>query len=481
MKPTGKSKAEQRTNPLQMAMYFVVAAAVVALLYVLYTVNRDAARDKLQISYASELRVLSQEIAKNAAEAADGKADAFEQLKRSRDEYQRLWNYLSKGDPNQDLPPLELELMPAAQKSWDTVKDSADQILAAQETVLTLHEVAKTLNDTIPQMQVEYDDIVQILLENGAPADQVAIAQRQSLLAERIVQSVNKVLAGGEDAVTAADRFGRDVELFGRVLNGMLEGNEVMGITKVEDEDAIYGLEAVVELFDFVKQNVDTILDNSPELFRVREAANTIFTTSQDLLDELTQLNQAVQAQAENRLVSDEMGYVLLLIIIAAIGVIGYTSNREARKRFEAEAAQNEQNQNAILRLLDELADLADGDLTTEATVTEDFTGAIADSINFAIDQMRQLVAAINETAVQVAAAAQETQATAMHLADASEHQAQEIAGASAAINEMAVSIDQVSSNAAESAAVAAGRFRKPPSGSSDWVSLPRKSATSFL
>src|SRR5690554_6174166 len=149
------------------------------------------------------------------------------------------------------------------------------------------------------------------------------------------------------------------------------------------------------------------------------------------------------------------MAYILLALIFATIVYIGFTLQKESKVRYEKEAAQNEQNQNAILRLLDELADLADGDLTTEATVTEDFTGAIADSINFAIDQMRGLVTAINETAVRVAGAAQETQATAMHLADASEHQAQEIAGASAAINEMAVSIDQVSSNAAESAAVA--------------------------
>ncbi|MCB2585249.1 chemotaxis protein, partial [Listeria monocytogenes] len=83
-------------------------------------------------------------------------------------------------------------------------------------------------------------------------------------------------------------------------------------------------------------------------------------------------------------------------------------------------------------------------DLTVAATVTEDFTGAIADSLNYSIDQLRELVETINQTAVQVAAAAQETQSTAMHLAEASEHQAQEIAGASAAINEMAVSIDQV-------------------------------------
>ena len=89
------------------------------------------------------------------------------------------------------------------------------------------------------------------------------------------------------------------------------------------------------------------------------------------------------------------------------------------------------------------------------ATVSEDFTGAIADSVNFAIDQLRQLVSAINVTAERVARASDQTQAMAVELAKASESQAQEIAGASAAINEMAVSIDQVSSNAAESAAVA--------------------------
>lgn len=116
---------------------------------------------------------------------------------------------------------------------------------------------------------------------------------------------------------------------------------------------------------------------------------------------------------------------------------------------------ENERNQMAILRLLDELGDLAEGDLTVNATVSEDFTGAIADSVNFAIDQLRQLVLAINTTAVRVAQSSEQTQMTAVELAEASEHQAQEIAGVSAAINEMAVSIDQVSSNAAESASVA--------------------------
>jgi len=140
------------------------------------------------------------------------------------------------------------------------------------------------------------------------------------------------------------------------------------------------------------------------------------------------------------------------MVMVAVIAVVMI---RDTRMQLEEQASQNERNQAAILQLLDEIADLAEGDLTIHASVTENFTGAIADSINFAIDQMRGLVSNINDLSVQVAKAASETQSTASNLASAAENQAREIGAASQAINEMAVSIDHVSSNAAESAAVA--------------------------
>ena len=148
-------------------------------------------------------------------------------------------------------------------------------------------------------------------------------------------------------------------------------------------------------------------------------------------------------------------GLMLTILGIVGFGIVTMVQARNARHRLEEQAAQNERNQSAILQLLDELADLAEGDLTVHASVTENFTGAIADSINFAIDQMRGLVSNINRLSVQVSRAAEDTQNTSKGVASAAESQAQEIVGASAAINEMAVSIDQVSANAAESASVA--------------------------
>lgn len=417
--------------------------------------NYSSKRDEQYLEHTGELRVLSQEMAKNAVEAAGGKEEAFSELKIARDNFELRWGYLVNGDESSNLSPAEYQSMSQLDSLWQRVKRNSDQIVRTRDVILSLHEVAATLAETIPQLQVEYDEIVEILLDSGAPADQVAVAQRQSWLAERIVRSVNKVLAGGEDAVMAADAFGRDASLFGRVLNGMIQGNIAMNITQVRNEEAIFALSEVAELFEFVSGSVDEILETSPELFQVRESSDAIFIDSRSLLEQASVLSTEIQVGAAQRAIFQLIGYIAALLAVVAIIGLGVVSYRSTRRDLESTANQNELNQIAILRLLDEIADLADGDLTASATVTEDFTGAIADSINYAIDQMRSLVSAINDTAVQVSSAAQETQATAMHLAEASEHQAQEIAGASAAINEMAVSIDQVSANASESSAVA--------------------------
>ncbi len=447
-----------RSNTLITGLFVVLIVSIVLLFANFAYVNTQADHDNEYIAHAGELRVLSQQIAKDAVEAATGTQEAFASLKQARNEFERRWGYLAQGNESIGLPAVPESLraeVNAVEQDWNTLRRDTDAILSSEQTVLSLHQVASTLAETIPQLQVEYEEVVDILLESGAPAAQVSVAQRQSLLAERILGSVNKVLSGDQDSVQAADMFGRDASLFGRVLNAMIEGNVAMGISAVADEEALDRLAEISELFQFVSGSVDEILETSPELFQVRESANSIFEVSQTLLDKTSALSQGLQNRADARYLNTILGYVLGALALAAIILIGLVMVQETRRRLSETAEKNERNQAAILRLLDEIGDLADGDLTVAATVTEDFTGAIADSINYSIDQLRDLVATINQTAVQVSGAAQETQATAMHLAEASEHQAQEIAGASAAINEMAVSIDQVSANAAESSAVA--------------------------
>ncbi|MFC3851451.1 methyl-accepting chemotaxis protein [Salinispirillum marinum] len=446
--------ASNRNLTVYAALALLLLVAVVGFIAI---INVNSEHDRQYLAYASDLKVLSQEISKNATEAAAGKDEAFALLQQSRDQFQSSWDAILNGNPETGLPPVNRTVVDPEplERVWLRVRVNADQILESRQTILNIHNLARTMSERIPVIQVENDAVIEIMLDQTMDPAQVAVAQRQNWLAERIIRNINNVLVGGDAAVLAANSFSRDAELFGRILDGMINGNPDLSLEQVNDPEASAHLGNIMIDFDRVSNSVDQLLQTSTELFQVREAANQIFSDSQTLLDRANQFNDQLEILPASRYVQPQyaigMAVVATILIFLAIVEIYRAQTRNLVRTEE----QNEQNQNAILRLLDELADLADGDLTTQATVTEDFTGAIADSINFAIDQMRQLVGAINATAVQVSSAAQETQATAMHLAEASEHQAQEIAGASAAVNEMAVSIDQVSANAAESSAVA--------------------------
>ncbi|MFA7554552.1 MAG: methyl-accepting chemotaxis protein [Spongiibacteraceae bacterium] len=423
-----------------------------------YIVLRDAGYDARYLELTGELRVLAQQITTSSRQATAGDADAFDDLAESRTKFSQTIGILRNGTTSPELPspqnmlPAELSELGSV---WDKINNSSSAIVDSRERVLFLHEVAKTLNDSIPELQAEYNNVVEILLENNAPADQIAVAQRQSWLAERIARNVDKMLEGGEAAKQAADQFNLDASLFGSVLSGMLQGNKAMRISKVTENDAKASLEEINKLFEFVSGSVDEIFLATPDLLKARKAADEIVVDSPRIMEATSQLAEGFSTLESKRTITGTTALYFVAITLFSLAMIGIQTFRNTQARLRETGETNERNQNAILRLLDELADLADGDLTTTATVTEDFTGAIADSVNFTIDQLRILVSQINDTAVKVSGAAQESQSTALHLAEASEHQAQEIAGASAAVNEMAVTIDQVSSNAAESASVA--------------------------
>lgn len=421
-----------------------------------YIVLRDTGYDQRYLELTGELRVLSQQIATASREAAEGDAESFDQLAAARARFATVLRTLVNG--TEDLPSLQAMLtaeLAQLRDLWERVNTASDTIITSRERILFLHDVARTLNESIPELQQEYNNVVEILLEIGAPADQVSVAQRQSWLAERIARNVDKMLEGGEDSPEAADQFNLDASIFGSVLSGMIEGNPAMRISRVADANARNSLAEISQLFEFVSGSVDEIFQASPDLLRASRAVASITDDSPRIMEATSRLAESINNLDSERAITAFTAVFFVAIILFSIAMIGVQLFLNTRARLSETADQNERNQNAILRLLDELADLADGDLTTTATVTEDFTGAIADSINFTIDQLRILVSQINDTAVNVSRAAEESQSTALQLADASEHQAQEIAGASAAINEMAVTIDQVSSNASESASVA--------------------------
>lgn len=452
MKTDSKIAAFKAKPAIVVASVLLVASFVAAMIS-LFLIDQGKTNDQRYLQQASDLRAQAYRLTSLARDATSGDEKAFAELSGVVQSMDGTWNMLRTSDEDTKAA-LGTEFQ-AYGAIWDRVKNNAQAIATNKDVIVSLNNVGKTLNSNLPSLQTEHNDIVDILMESNAPTDQAIQAQLLSWRVERIGRNIDKMLRGDADAGEAADQFNRDANFYARVLTAMREGDSALRITKVSDSEARASLEKITQLFDGVNKSIQEMVNGSATLFRARQASDALLSDSPQLLQALATISDKIAVQADNRPINNNVVFLLAAITLVSLFYIGFNQYMGARRRADETAETNERNQTAILRLLDELADLADGDLTTTATVTEDFTGAIADSINFTIDQLRILVARINETAVNVSAAAQETQQTALHLAEASEHQAQEIAGASAAVNEMAVTIDQVSANAAESAAVA--------------------------
>src|SRR5690554_1952015 len=445
--------ASARVNPAMAVLVVLLVGFVVLIPYVYIQVQRALDADQSYLQHAAELRAQSYQLTALPRVAVAGDQGAFVELNTVVRDMDETWEQLRSSDPRTRRE-LSREFT-AYNNIWRQARESSQTILQNREAIIFLNQVGERLNDTLPELQSLHNDIVEILLETESSSDLISQAQMQSWRAERIGRNVDKMLRGDADAHIAADQFNLDANIYGRVLSAMQQGDVAMRIDRVTNPEAQQTLAQIADLFDFVNSSIQEIFEGSPALLSSLQASTALLDNSPILLEALADISDKITLQESLRQPNNLTILALGIAAVISLALIGLQLFLGTRRRLVETAETNERNQTAILRLLDELADLADGDLTTTATVTEDFTGAIADSINFTIDQLRILVARINETAVTVSAAAQQTQQTALHLAEASEHQAQEIAGASAAVNEMAVTIDQVSASASESAAVA--------------------------
>jgi len=129
---------------------------------------------------------------------------------------------------------------------------------------------------------------------------------------------------------------------------------------------------------------------------------------------------------------------------------------RQEAERQELEAKRvNDANQAAILRLMNELQLVAEGDLTQQATVTEDITGAIADSVNYTVEELRTLVSQVQTTVGRVTDTTVQVESTSTELLAASDEQLREIRETGESVLQMATRINEVSARAQQSAQVA--------------------------
>ncbi|MBK7955297.1 MAG: type IV pili methyl-accepting chemotaxis transducer N-terminal domain-containing protein [Candidatus Accumulibacter sp.] len=432
-----------------------------------YRDDRQAAYNTAYIATAGEMRMLSQRLAKASSLALLGDSVAFKQLRESRDNFASNLEKLTNGGElaGTRVPPSPDSVQPQLQtltQIWEKTDKNASRLLEMEKNLISLGKEVSSINDKNPQLLELSEQIAALKLQGSAGVREIAAANLLVMLTQRIAKNASALLLGDAIDPEIAFLLGKDTNTFRDTIQALTKGSETLRIAATTDPDTRQKLNELDSSFGEYRTAVGGILGNLQKLIIAKQAGSQVFRDSEELLDSTYQLAQAYQGSYLQRTAYAIGLLVLILLAVALVLLLGRTylaeSQRQAeqaeQRRQETEAV-NHQNQEAILRLMNELGDLADGDLTVTATVSEDITGAIADSINYTIEELRVLVGRINDAAGRVTLATEIAQRTSSELLAAAERQSTEIKAAGQSVLAMASSMTNMSSDAKQSATVA--------------------------
>jgi twitching motility protein PilJ len=375
-----------------------------------------------------------------AQNALRGETSAFAALDRSVARLKSLHGAV--GDPKLATDP-----------AWGQISDTAATVGGAKNAVETIQTSYQESRELAPKLLSELGD-----LASGVGGQKLEgmtrTLERFELTVQRVQQELSGLAFGVSDAAPAAQRLADNLEFLNQVMRGLSGEESGLALPHVTGADAEQRLKIVVQRNQQYAASVRKAIGVAEPLSKAQAAARSLPGVTGSLASKVAALPPTVPDAGA----SYKTPIVLLLTLAAALlGVMTwiFLKSLNARRTTELRVRENERNQEAIMRLLDELSSLADGDLTVQATVTEDITGAIADSINYAIEALRELVTTINDSAIQLDSAAKQTQSAAANMAKASGAQSRQTSAASESMEDMAASIEEVSGNSERCADVA--------------------------
>jgi len=454
--PVGSTKSLSERLQVPIMLFILSVIAIVALIS--YQMNH-AANASLYASASGEMQMLSQRIAKAAQLAQQGDQNAFTELAQSSTRFSNLLTAISAGGVIDDasVPPSPVnvqENISRLSRTWKPFSENVKQLLGQKNNLVGLNASVEKINSSNALMLSLTEEISAIKLQSNAPVTEIAVADQAAILTQRIAKNANTLLISSLIDPEAALQLDRDAKLFNQLLNQL----EAMPNTSAT-------LERIGTLKQLAQENfqaIQNILQNIQYLVQAKRASTKMFQDSSVLLGQTQELSNAYNREFSTfnwrTLLAVAAGLLAAALLFWMFGVyrsdIASRSTEADRQRREAE---NERNlsQQAILRLMNELGDLADGDLTIRTTVTEDITGAIADSVNYTIEELSVLVRRINDAASRVTTATESAQQTSKELLEATERQSREIEEVGVTVQRMAHNMTESSKRALESAQVA--------------------------
>ncbi|MFL9881087.1 methyl-accepting chemotaxis protein [Herbaspirillum rhizosphaerae] len=473
----GRQSLRAQTRILLMLLIF----ALISMFFFLWLGSKHYIHASLQAHITSDLVMHSQRIGKAVPNAIQGNREAFNQLSESRREFNQGMSVLLQGGEYQGYsirrpePDMRVVLTDV-QKIWDHTDKAAVTILKLQPELTGFGVTLARLRLLSPNLLDLSEQISMLQSQSGNAPREVAAAGQLVLLTLRLGRSANEFLTSEGVNPETAFLLGKDVNTFHDIIDGFMNGSEILGLSPVRDKDLRDKLGELEKVFGEYQPLVANILGNLQNFIAAKQSEQLVFLENETLKQRLTILQNDYRRAQETR--SWTFWIMLLSMATALICGVGIawvqlqSSRRNAEeaelRRQEAEAqrlhAQQQEeramrtnaiNQAAILRLMNELQKVADGDLTVHTTVSEDITGAIADSVNYTVEALRGLVGQVTRTASQVAAASNQVRNNADELTTAGQTQARRILETGQSMLEMSIQITDVSISANKSADVA--------------------------
>lgn len=438
-KSTG-SLSGKISGSLQVVLTILLVIFIGALVANFIYLGNKASEEKLYSKEANNLRVYSQVFAANALKALKGDKGSFALLGDTRLKFDTQLNSIKSNISDAQTQTVS--------NNWKALRANIDSLINLQNNIIQINTDLVKTTKTIEELKSIIDETFNKLKAEQGDIKSIIQAQQASLQLGSVQHDLNDIVTNFSGAKEAAELLETRVNNLNDALNTLKQSGV---LPSAAQRILLTATDYQVDLLNSVK----SIVEIAPSLVDLTALEANILSQSQALLTSTSALSENIDAATAVTSPSALLNYVLIALIILTILGISLLVEKRTRGRLQVTSKENAVNQEAILQLLDEIGDLAEGDLTVNATVSEAFTGAIADSINYSIEQLRGLVQTINDTSVRVSRTATTSQDLAMNLAEAAEHQAGEIAGVSTAINEMAMSIDNVSNTALESEGVA--------------------------
>jgi twitching motility protein PilJ len=447
------------TSQLQIlgSIALVLLVATAAFTYIDTTTRT---RNSTYITIASQMSYHTQRLAKAAGLAARGQPAAFLQLQDSRDEFGNYMNVLQNGGTvfGSTVPAaatneaVKGRIDDLAQR-WPETASSTSQILAASKDLVALAKNIAQVRSGAEEMASTSQELTGLMALSGSAPQQVIRANRITLLAERLGRGSAEIL--GAEIIDPEVPFliGKDTNDLRDLIKALESGSDALGMVAIREGETRAKLGELRKQFGEFEKNVGPILRELQKLVSARQAGASVVAASEQLQAAVLRLSEVLQQEKGVATLFGAILFGALLIGVLVLMAIVFLADS---RRGAAEAEQeNRRNQEAILRLLNEMGDLADGDLTVRAQVTEDITGAIADSMNYTIDELRNLVTGVQNAATQVTQKTAHAQSISTELLDAAERQSKEIEDTTTQVLQVSKSISEVSSTAEEGARVA--------------------------